>query len=118
MVRIAGRSAGDPLTEVQREVGHGLEFARKAQFGTLIDVITSQLPFALVFLVPTKSPPNPQKSSAGSSDETSTSSVESLIAVRAARIKPADAVSTELINKHADLYLWNEDSASRAASSL
>jgi PAS domain S-box-containing protein len=36
-------TAGDPLTEVQHEVGHGLEFARKARFGLAIDLITVQL---------------------------------------------------------------------------
>jgi PAS domain S-box-containing protein len=38
-------AAGDPLIEVQREAERGLEFARKARFGQLIDVITSQLGF-------------------------------------------------------------------------
>ena len=36
-------AAGDPLTEVQREAENGLEFARKARFGLVIDIITAQL---------------------------------------------------------------------------
>jgi PAS domain S-box-containing protein len=36
-------AAGDPLPEVQRAVEHGLEFAQKARFGRVIDVITAQL---------------------------------------------------------------------------
>jgi PAS domain S-box-containing protein len=36
-------AAGDPLTEVQHEAQHGLEFARKARFGLAIDLITVQL---------------------------------------------------------------------------
>ncbi len=36
-------AAGDPLGEVQREVENGLEFARKARFGLVIDIITAQL---------------------------------------------------------------------------
>jgi PAS domain S-box-containing protein len=36
-------AAGDPLAEVQREAEHGLEFAQKARFGLVIDVITGQL---------------------------------------------------------------------------
>ena len=36
-------AAGDPLADVQREAEHGLEFARKARFGLVIDVITTQL---------------------------------------------------------------------------
>ncbi|WP_247992260.1 trifunctional serine/threonine-protein kinase/ATP-binding protein/sensor histidine kinase [Bradyrhizobium sp. 186] len=36
-------AAGDPLVEVQREAENGLDFARKARFGLVIDVITSQL---------------------------------------------------------------------------
>jgi predicted ATPase len=35
--------AGDPLREVQREAEHGLAFAQKAQFGLVIDLITTQL---------------------------------------------------------------------------
>ncbi len=38
-------TAGDPLPEVQREAERGLEFAQKAQFGQLIDVIASQIGF-------------------------------------------------------------------------
>jgi PAS domain S-box-containing protein len=34
---------GDPLVEVQREAERGLEFAEKARFGLVIDVITTQL---------------------------------------------------------------------------
>jgi PAS domain S-box-containing protein len=36
-------AAGDPLGEVQREAENGLDFARKAQFGLVIDIITAQL---------------------------------------------------------------------------
>ena len=36
-------ACGDPLSEVQREAEHGLEFARKAQFGLVIDIIAAQL---------------------------------------------------------------------------
>jgi len=36
-------AAGDPLDEVQREAEHGLAFAKKAQFGFVADIITSQL---------------------------------------------------------------------------
>jgi PAS domain S-box-containing protein len=36
-------AAGDPLGEVQREAENGLDFAQKARFGLVIDVITSQL---------------------------------------------------------------------------
>jgi PAS domain S-box-containing protein len=36
-------AAGDPLAEVQREAENGLEFAKKARFGLVIDVITGQL---------------------------------------------------------------------------
>jgi PAS domain S-box-containing protein len=39
-------AAGDPLSEVQREAEHGLEFARKARFGLVVDIITAQ--FGLV----------------------------------------------------------------------
>jgi PAS domain S-box-containing protein len=36
-------AAGDPLAEVQRESEDGLEFAKKAQFNRVIDLITPQL---------------------------------------------------------------------------
>jgi PAS domain S-box-containing protein len=36
-------AAGDALHDVQREAEHGLAFARKARFGLVIDIITSQL---------------------------------------------------------------------------
>ena len=36
-------AAGDPLGEVQREAENGLEFAKKARFGLVIDIITTQL---------------------------------------------------------------------------
>ena len=36
-------AAGDPLIEVQREAENGLEFAQKARFGLVIDIITAQL---------------------------------------------------------------------------
>ncbi|TCK84330.1 ATP-binding sensor histidine kinase [Paraburkholderia sp. BL9I2N2] len=38
-------TASDPLDEVQRVAERGLEFAQKAQFGQVIDVISSQLGF-------------------------------------------------------------------------
>jgi PAS domain S-box-containing protein len=36
-------AAGDPLVEVQREAEIGLEFAQKARFGFVIDIIAAQL---------------------------------------------------------------------------
>jgi PAS domain S-box-containing protein len=36
-------AAGDPLAEVQREAENGLEFAQKARFGLVIDIIKPQL---------------------------------------------------------------------------
>jgi PAS domain S-box-containing protein len=36
-------AAGDPLAEVQRVAEEGLEFARTARFGLVIDIITAQL---------------------------------------------------------------------------
>ena len=36
-------ATGDPLGDVQREAENGLEFARKARFGLVIDIITGQL---------------------------------------------------------------------------
>jgi PAS domain S-box-containing protein len=36
-------AAGDPLVEVQREAENGLEFAQKARFGHVIDLISAQL---------------------------------------------------------------------------
>jgi predicted ATPase/GAF domain-containing protein len=36
-------AAGDPLVEVQREAENALDFARKARFGFVIDIITAQL---------------------------------------------------------------------------
>jgi PAS domain S-box-containing protein len=36
-------ATGDPLGDVQREVENGLEFARKARFGLVIDIIIGQL---------------------------------------------------------------------------
>ena len=36
-------AAGDPLTEVQRETENGLEFARKARVGLMVDLLTAQL---------------------------------------------------------------------------
>jgi PAS domain S-box-containing protein len=36
-------AAGDPLAEVEREAELGLEFARKARFGLVIDIIKAQL---------------------------------------------------------------------------
>jgi PAS domain S-box-containing protein len=36
-------ATGDPLGDVQREAENGLDFARKARFGLVIDIITAQL---------------------------------------------------------------------------
>ena len=36
-------AAGDPLAETQREAEQGLDFAQKARFGLVIDIITTQL---------------------------------------------------------------------------
>ena len=36
-------AAGEPLAEVQREAENGLDFARKARFGLIVDIITGQL---------------------------------------------------------------------------
>ena len=36
-------ATGDPLDDAQREAEHGLDFARKARFGLVIDIITAQL---------------------------------------------------------------------------
>jgi len=36
-------ATGDPLGDTQREAENGLEFARKARFGLVIDIITTQL---------------------------------------------------------------------------
>ena len=36
-------AAGDPLAEAQREAEQGLDFAQKARFGLVIDIITAQL---------------------------------------------------------------------------
>jgi PAS domain S-box-containing protein len=36
-------AAGDPLSEAQREAEHGLQFAEKAHFALLIDIMTPQL---------------------------------------------------------------------------
>jgi predicted ATPase/signal transduction histidine kinase len=38
-------AAGDPLDDVQREAEMGLEFARKAKFGYLVDIVIGQLRF-------------------------------------------------------------------------
>ncbi|MBV8641524.1 MAG: AAA family ATPase [Verrucomicrobia bacterium] len=38
-------AAGDPLGDVQREAEMGLEFARKAKFGYLVDIVIGQLRF-------------------------------------------------------------------------
>ena len=38
-------AAGDPLGDVQREAESGLEFARKAKFGYIVDIIIGQLGF-------------------------------------------------------------------------
>jgi predicted ATPase/signal transduction histidine kinase len=43
-------AAGDPLGEVQREAENGLEFARKARFGYLVDIIIGQLQFIRTLL--------------------------------------------------------------------
>src|SRR5262249_33729640 len=36
-------AAGDPLAQVQHEAEEGLEFAQKARFGLVVDIITAQL---------------------------------------------------------------------------
>jgi PAS domain S-box-containing protein len=36
-------AVGDPLVEAQREAENGLEFAQKARFGLVIDIITAQI---------------------------------------------------------------------------
>ena len=36
-------AVGDPLGDVQREAENGLEFARKAKFGYVVDIIAGQL---------------------------------------------------------------------------
>jgi PAS domain S-box-containing protein len=36
-------AAGDPLGDVQREAENGFEFARKARFGLIVDIIAAQL---------------------------------------------------------------------------
>ena len=36
-------ASGDPLADVQREAEAGLEFARQARFGPVVDIITAQL---------------------------------------------------------------------------
>jgi hypothetical protein len=36
-------ASGDPLSEVQREAENGFEFARRARFGIVVDIITAQL---------------------------------------------------------------------------
>ena len=41
-------AAGDPLDDVQRETENGLEFARKAKFGYVADILTGQLRFILM----------------------------------------------------------------------
>jgi signal transduction histidine kinase len=38
-------AAGEPLTEVRRDAEKGLEFARKAKFGYIVDIIIGQLRF-------------------------------------------------------------------------
>ena len=38
-------ATADPLGDVQREAEHGLEFARKAKFGFIVDIIIGQLRF-------------------------------------------------------------------------
>jgi PAS domain S-box-containing protein len=38
-------AAGEPLNNVQREAENGLDFARKASFGLVIDIISAQLGF-------------------------------------------------------------------------
>ncbi|WP_177307322.1 ATP-binding response regulator [Pseudoduganella namucuonensis] len=35
-------ACGEPLEQVQREAEHGLEFARKARFGLVVDILTGQ----------------------------------------------------------------------------
>jgi signal transduction histidine kinase len=43
-------AAGDPLGDVQREAENGLEFARKAKFGYIVDIIIGQLRFIRALL--------------------------------------------------------------------
>ena len=43
-------AAGDPLGDVLREAEHGLEFARKAKFGYIVDIIIGQLGFIRTLL--------------------------------------------------------------------
>jgi PAS domain S-box-containing protein len=43
-------AAGDPLGDVQREAETGLEFARKAKFGYIVDIIIGQLRFIRALL--------------------------------------------------------------------
>ena len=38
-------AAGEPLTEVQHEADNGIDFARKARFGLVVDIIAAQLQF-------------------------------------------------------------------------
>ncbi len=49
------RFAGEPLSDVQAEAEHGLAFAKKARFGLVIDIISTQLALArmLCGLTPT-----------------------------------------------------------------
>src|SRR5258708_31565315 len=43
-------AAGDPLGDVKREAETGLEFARKAKFGYIIDIIIGQITSIRPFL--------------------------------------------------------------------
>jgi predicted ATPase/signal transduction histidine kinase len=43
-------AVGDPLGDVQREAENGLEFARKAKFGYIVDIIIGQLGFIRTLL--------------------------------------------------------------------
>jgi hypothetical protein len=43
-------AVGDPLAEVQREAESGLEFARKAKFAYIVDIIIGQLRFIRALL--------------------------------------------------------------------
>jgi hypothetical protein len=36
-------AAGDPLAEAQRQAEYGLEFAKKARFGLIVDIIKVQV---------------------------------------------------------------------------
>ena len=65
-------AAGDPLGEVQREAENGLEFARKARFGLVVDIITGQLGLirTLRGLTPSSAPSTMRSSTRAGSSST------------------------------------------------